>query len=153
MHGRAGRENLPGKVIIQTYNPDNYSIEYAKNQDYDSFYKTEIEVRSHLNYPPFCDIIQIGITSTNEEEILNVSNRIYDYLDRQIKINKVDMQLFRPMPAPIDKIKNKIRWRIIIKCRFDEKIKSVMSKMLNGFYNAKYKNTNVIVDINPNNMM
>ena len=57
--GRAGRENLPGNVIIQTYNPDNFSIECASQQDYNMFYDGEIILRKSLKYPPFCDIILI----------------------------------------------------------------------------------------------
>ena len=57
--GRAGREKEKGKVLIQTYNPDNYAIEFSKNQDYDMFYNAEIDLRKMLKYPPFCDIILI----------------------------------------------------------------------------------------------
>ena len=63
MHGRAGREKLPGKVIIQSYNPDNFSIQCAKKQNYEMFYDTEITLRKQLKYPPFCDIIVIGFSS------------------------------------------------------------------------------------------
>ena len=66
--GRAGREQKKGKVIVQTYNPENFVIEHAKNQNYEKFYNTEIELRKQLKYPPFCDIIMIGITSSKEEE-------------------------------------------------------------------------------------
>src|SRR5699024_3291132 len=59
--GRAGRGDCEGRVIIQTYNPDNYAIEYSKLQDYDLFYNTEIELRKQLKYPPFCDIILIDM--------------------------------------------------------------------------------------------
>ena len=57
--GRAGREKDKGKVLVQTYNPDNYAIEYAKEQNYESFYNAEIDLRKMLKYPPFCDIILI----------------------------------------------------------------------------------------------
>ncbi len=57
--GRAGREKDKGRVLIQTYNPDNYAIEFSKNQDYDLFYNAEIDLRKMLKYPPFCDIILI----------------------------------------------------------------------------------------------
>ena len=59
--GRAGREQLEGNVIIQSYNPENFSIQDAKKQDYNLFYNTEIAIRKQLNYPPFCDIILMGL--------------------------------------------------------------------------------------------
>ena len=67
--GRAGREEK-GRVIIQTYNPDNFSIEYAKHQDYKMFYNTEIMLRKNLKYPPFCDIIMLQIMGENENEVI-----------------------------------------------------------------------------------
>ena len=65
--GRAGREQEKGRVIIQTYNPDNFSIECSKEQNYDLFYETEIKLRKQLKYPPFCDIITICISSEDEK--------------------------------------------------------------------------------------
>ena len=69
--GRAGREkDKPGKVIIQTYNPDNFTIECSKEQNYKKFYETEILIRKQLIYPPFCDIIVIGFSGLEEDKII-----------------------------------------------------------------------------------
>lgn len=149
--GRAGRENLPGQVIIQTYNPDNYSILYAQEQDYDKFYQTEINIRKQLKYPPFCDIILINISSKDENEIQMVIQFLYKELTNK-EISK-KMIVYKPLPAPIDKIKNKIRWRIIIKCKFDNTIIDLLNNTLDKFYKTNYKKTSVIVDVNPTNMM
>ena len=62
MLGRAGREGEEGNVIIQTYNPDSFPIECAKEQDYMKFYNQEIKLRNALKYPPFCDIIKIEVS-------------------------------------------------------------------------------------------
>ena len=105
--GRAGRENLPGKVIIQTYNPDNFSIICAQKQNYEMFYETEIALRKQLKYPPFCDIILISFNSLNEYNIKNVSNEMYKKLLE--KLNQEEFKIFRPMPSPIDKIQNRYR--------------------------------------------
>lgn len=74
--GRAGRENNDGNVIIQTYDPDNFCINCAKEQKYEKFYETEISMRKQLKYPPFCDIIMFGINSTNEEDVKKTSRKI-----------------------------------------------------------------------------
>ena len=79
MLGRAGRDKYKGNVIIQTYNPDNFCIKYAKEQNYDMFYETEIALRRQLKYPPFCDIILIGFNSLVEKEIIKVSEKVYQY--------------------------------------------------------------------------
>lgn len=127
--GRAGRENLPGNVVVQTYNPDSFSIECAKTQDYDIFYSSEINLRKHLKYPPFCDIILFGISSEEESVVQDVSNKIYDAFSK-IMYNLTDVNIYKPRPAPIDRIKNKYRWRIIVKGKFDNNMIETINEVL-----------------------
>ncbi len=70
--GRSGREE-PGRVIVQTYNPEHYVMIHSKNQDYEAFYQTEIPLRKMLKYPPFCDIIVIRFQGTNISELKKVA--------------------------------------------------------------------------------
>ena len=147
--GRAGREKLPGKVIIQTYSTENFCIECSKKQNYDEFYKTEIEIRKQLKYPPFCDIIMFGINSSDKEEIEQASNKLYKILKKH---GQEQMQIMPPLPAPIDKIKYRYRWRIIAKCKLNSKIITIINDALDEYYKQKFKKTRVIVDVNPNNM-
>ena len=149
--GRAGREILDGQVIIQTYNPENFSIQCAKEQNYQMFYDTEIELRKQLKYPPFCDIILIGFNSLNEKEIIEVSNKVYSYLKENL--DKEEFIVLKPMPSPIDKIQNRFRWRIIIKGDMTEAANNVINNCLKDIYNVNYKNTRVTVDVNPNSMI
>jgi len=150
--GRAGRENLPGNVIVQTYNPEHFAIEFAKEQNYDVFYNTEIGLRKQLNYPPFCDIIVIGFTGEDENEIKKVSTYMQQILKSNLEI--YDINVFMPMPAPIDKIQNKYRWRIIAKGKVNNEVNIIINKCLKNIYdNSNLKNTKIMVDINPNNML
>lgn len=155
--GRAGRGKEKGNVIIQTYNPDSFSIEYSKMQDYKKFYNTEIQIRKQLRYPPFCDIILIGISGKTKEEVEKISNSIYKYINMQKDKNNVEMLIFKPVPAPIDRIKNKVRWRIIIKCKLNENIITLLNETLERFNKEISKNKNnetrIICDVNPNNML
>lgn len=147
--GRAGREKLPGKVIIQTYSPENFCVQCSKEQNYEKFYKTEIELRKQLKYPPFCDIIMFGINSSSKEEIKIASEKLYKLLK---KYGQDKMQIMPPLPAPIDRIKYRYRWRIIAKCKLSNTIIEVINKSLEEYYKEKYLKTRVIVDVNPNNM-
>lgn len=142
---------MPGKVIIQTYNPNSFPIQYSKSQNYDIFYKTEIELRKQLKYPPFCDIIQIGFLGENEEEIKSVSTLVFKILNQNLK--KYDINVFNPMPCPIDKIQNKYRWRIIAKGNVNSDVNIILNKILNQMYKLKLKYTKISIDVNPNNMM
>ncbi|MBR2289986.1 MAG: primosomal protein N' [Clostridia bacterium] len=145
--GRAGREQEKGRVIIQTYNPDSYAILDAKEQNYDKFYAQEIGLRKVLKYPPFCDIILVKFAGTDLNEMVGLSNIFYQNLQKYI--NGTNGMVFKPVPAPIDKIKNKFRWRIIIKGKVNQSMLKAISMSFKGTENAK--KTVITVDINPNN--
>lgn len=149
--GRAGRENTEGKVIIQTYNPNDFSIQTAQKQNYDMFYETEITLRKQLKYPPFCDIILVNFNSESEKDIINISNTVYAYLKQNL--NQDEFKVFKPMPSPIDKIQNKYRWRIIVKGVMSGQANGVLNDCLNEVYAKDLKTTRVTIDVNPNNMM
>ena len=148
--GRAGRENLPGKVIIQTYNPENFCIQCSSRQDYDEFYETEIALRKQLKYPPFCDIIVFGITAENKENVKINSEKLYEILK---KYNDDKLTLFKPLPAPIDRIKYKYRWRIIAKCNLTNSIIENVNKALSEYYQLNNKDVRITIDVNPGSMM
>ena len=146
--GRAGREEN-GDVIIQTYNPDHYAIIDSQKQDYNLFYNEEIALRKMLNYPPFCDIIMINFNGTDLNEITKISNLVY----KKINIYKENrLIIYKPVPSPIDKINNKYRWRIIIKCKLSNKILDIVNLGITDEKITKCKNTRIIIDINPNSM-
>ena len=147
--GRAGRENLPGKVIVQTYNPENFAIECSREQNFDMFYETEIELRKQLKYPPFCDIISIGLTDTDETKIKNVSKKLYKYISSYIEKENLGILIYKPQPCPIDKIKNKFRWRIILKGKLNNKIIDIINLAIASINS---KTTRIIVDTNPTNL-
>ena len=148
--GRAGRENTPGRVIIQTYNPYDFSIQTAKKQNYEMFYETEIALRKQLKYPPFCDIILVNFNSTSENEIKKESNWVFEYLCK--RLNKDEYKIFKPMPSPIDKIQNRYRWRIIVKGIMSKQANLILNECLKESYSKNLKNTRVSIDVNCNNM-
>lgn len=146
--GRAGREKNNGNVIIQTYNPDNFAVECSKLQNYKMFYDEEIKFRELLKYPPFCDIIKIEINDISKNQTSKIAMQIYNNLLEQNKDEK--MAIYKPMPAPIDKIKDRYRWRIIARCRFSN---TIIDRINNSIKDIKGANARVMIDINPNNMM
>ncbi len=150
--GRAGRENLEGSVVIQTYNPDHFSIECAKKQDYDEFYQIEQNLRKQLKYPPFCDIIVVGISGEKEEEVKQVSQDVYVKLKEKNTKVETDLVLYSPRPAPIDKIKNKYRYRLIMKGTFNDIVNNMIQEVLEEVYKTGNK-TRIVVDVNPSSMM
>lgn len=154
--GRAGRGKDTGKVIIQTYNPDSFAIECVKTQNEEMFYNTEMRLRKQLKYPPFCDIIVIGISSKEEQITIKVIQSLHKYLKNRVENENIGIMLYKALPAPIDKIKNKYRWRILIKCKFGEDTIDLMNDTLQKAQTIKYcKNgdANISIDVNPTNMV
>ncbi|MDI3535460.1 MAG: hypothetical protein PWQ82_1825 [Thermosediminibacterales bacterium] len=143
--GRTGRGNIPGKVIVQTYHPEHYSIKAAKAHDYITFFNHEIVLREKFLYPPFTEMVYLVISGTDEKDVIRYSNILADLLNKYLDIKK--FEIIGPSPAPISKIKDRFRWQILIKsieCLdiFIER----MTKIINEF---KTKKVSLHVDINP----
>ena len=129
--GRAGRAEKTGRVIVQTYESDNYSIVAAKEHNYEKFYEQEIILREQLNYPPFCDIILINISGEDENKVIDDSRKIREAFEDLFKGNE-NVKVLREVPSPISKIKNKYRFRIIIKSDVSNKINTPIYELLNS---------------------
>ncbi len=107
-----------------------------------------------MKYPPFCDIIMLGVTSEDEIEVKKISNLLYNFFKEKILKENAKILLYKPVPSPIEKIKNKYRWRIIIKCKFENDIIMLVNDALNEFSKMKKKDSSkVFIDLNPNNML
>ncbi len=147
--GRAGRGEIPGRAVIQTYQPLNSTIKYAKNHDYINFYKEEIANRKRLNYPPFCDIISIVMSGENEDTVNLTSMAVKSDIELFMKNHNCITELIGPMPAPLSKIKNQYRYRILLKVSDRDEIHPLLRELnLKG----DIKKTTINIDINPNSM-
>ncbi len=147
--GRAGRGNIPGRAVIQTYQPLNSTIKYAKEHDYINFYKEEIANRKRLNYPPFCDIISIVISGDCEENVSLSSKDVKAEIDLFSKKHNCITDLIGPMPAPLSKIKNQYRYRILLKVSDTEEIYPLL---LSLSLKSDSKKSFINIDINPTSM-
>jgi primosomal protein N' (replication factor Y) len=107
-----------------------------------------------LKYPPFCDIIVIGITAQTEQDGKNITQKIHSYLKNRVVKENLGIILYQGMPAPIDKIKNKYRFRIIIKCKFGDDMIKLMEDVIAQYQEtkeAKLGKVRMAIDLNPSN--
>jgi len=147
--GRAGRGSLTGRAVIQTYNPDNETIINAANQDYDTFYDDEIELRKLLIYPPFCEFINFVFSSPYQNMARSTAQRFYTEI---IKLSHEFKMIAYPVTeAPLFRINNTYRYRFMLKTRYSkelyEKIYSVYNK-----YILQKGSSQITIDVNPSNM-
>ena len=150
--GRAGRGEKPGRVIVQTFQPEHYSIRMAQNHDYSGMYNREIELRKSLGYPPFSRIINIKIEGKLEENVRDAAARLAT-LARKFQ-NRSEPEILGPAPAPLTRIRDRYRWQILLK---GEKI-----DFLHGFLNnltgeipglTKGGKVKISFDVDPEYMM
>jgi len=148
--GRAGRGDFPGKVLIQSYNPDHYSIVTAAAHDYESFYRAETAIRKQIGYPPFSDLIQVVLSSEKEQEAYEICGRVAAEFVRNAG-KEEERHVFGPQAAPMNKVKGLYRYQLLIKCfpgkrKIYTKILNEIKLGINTDRNAKYL---ISVDINP----
>ena len=105
--GRAGRGTDPGRVIVQTYNPDHYAVLAAKNNDYEAFYQEECERRRQLGYPPFGTLVRLLLSGTEEKTVIKTSYELAALLGGESK-------LAGPSPCPLEKVRGRYRWQIVV---------------------------------------
>lgn len=118
--GRAGRGAMAGEVVIQTYNPEHYSIVLAKEQDYRAFYEEEMRFRSVMGYPPAGNVMEIFLSADEEDkaetEIKRIFVQLEEYSRKYIQSNQLrQFQLIGPAPAVIAKLNNRYRQVIYVK--------------------------------------
>lgn len=149
--GRSGRAEKKGVAYLQTFVPDHYVIDLASRQDYKSFYNEEIQIRKALIYPPFCDLCMVGISSPYERDAHNASKDFIELLKSYINENniKIPLRVLGPARCAIEKINNKFRYRIIIKCKNNKDFRMMMSELLIKSARLKsFNNVHVFADIN-----
>lgn len=141
--GRAGRGDIEGRAIVQTYQPEHYALKYAQNHDYESFYESEINIRKMLKNPPFNDLVMIMMQGDNENGIIKELGRVANRLRTR------GLEVMGPTPAPYSRIKNKYRWRIILRHHSGSELLELLHTIAD--YYAKSENQ-LFIDINPNSM-
>ncbi len=144
--GRAGRGELPGRVLIQTYYPEHYAVQDAVKQDYVSFYERELHFRRMMMYPPFTSLANVIVRDTNLEKAIRWSRRLSEYFAPQ---DGKGVRILGPASAPLARLKKEHRYQFLLK----SPKKSVLTKILSGaltFCDAnEIPQTAVLVDMDP----
>lgn len=147
--GRAGRGEKGGKVVVQTHNPDHYSIRCATNYDFEKFYENELGFRKQLNYPPFSQLVSLIIKGPSENKV----RKDAVVLANLLKQNNKGVEFIGPGPCPIDKIRGKYRWGIIIKSKNREKLNKLMLNLKDYWNKIPHKEEILTIDLDPVDML
>ena len=144
--GRAGRGDLPGRVLIQTYYPEHYAIQDAVQQDYAAFFEREIEYRRVMAYPPFTSLANVIIRDRHLDRAIQWSNQLSQYFAPH---SGNEIRVLGPASAPLARLKSEYRFQFLLKSRK----KAALAKLLSGalsFADAKeIPQTSLLVDMDP----
>ncbi len=147
--GRAGRGDDVGRVIIQSYTPDNYAVQKAAAQDYTGFYDEEVQLRQMMGYPPYSDLFQIVFSSKQEEQARIGAEKWYESAVEGLGVQD-GLNVYRPQPAPMNKIKETYRYCMLIKCpQGKRRVYTEALEIIKEKNKDKKSTYNVTVDINP----
>ncbi|AOH54233.1 primosomal protein N' [Peribacillus muralis] len=149
--GRAGRHQLPGEVVIQTYTPEHYSIELSALQDYDAFYEREMDLRRKSHYPPYYYVVLITVSHEDLMKTVSVTEKITNYLSSRLNRDSI---VLGPVASPISRINNRYRYQCLIKYKREPDLNRHLRTLLEHYQKETAQNhLQISIDLNPQIMM
>ncbi|GIN57561.1 primosomal protein N' [Lederbergia ruris] len=149
--GRAGRHELTGEVVIQTYTPEHYSVELAGQQNYDQFYQREMILRKMGSYPPFFYLSLVTVSHEDLMEVISATEKMAKFIHANLSEQAV---ILGPAASPIPRINDRYRYQCLIKYKHEPKLISTLKKLLEHYQQQYNKEgLTISIDVNPYNMM
>ncbi|KPK00597.1 MAG: primosomal protein N' [Desulfobacterales bacterium SG8_35] len=150
--GRAGRGEKPGRVIIQTFQPQHYSIQMARNHDYAGMYAREIEMRKALAYPPFSRIVNVKIEAKDDKYVQDAAARLANLARKFQKSSEAEV--LGPAPAPLTRLRDRYRWQLLIKGKKLEALHAFLHRLEREIATlSKAGKLWISIDVDPEYMM
>ncbi len=148
--GRAGRGDLPGRVLVQTYQPGHYVHEYAQRHDFAGFAAREMYFRRAMKYPPLSVLANVLVQSERLEEVMSWSARIGRWLEKR---RFEGVRVLGPAPAPISRIKRIYRYHLLLKGGQRSRLSVVLKEMIAWMEAEEIPRRNVVVDVDAVHLM
>jgi primosomal protein N' (replication factor Y) len=143
--GRAGRGDLPGIVLIQTINPDHYAVRFAAAQDYEGFYRKELQFRRLMHYPPFSAMANLLVRAAKQEDALRMASE----LDMYLKPAPENIKIMGPAEAPVLRIKAEFRYQFLIKAASRKALNELLRSARDFARGRKWGATALVIDVDP----
>ncbi|HZQ21657.1 MAG TPA: primosomal protein N' [Terriglobales bacterium] len=142
--GRAGRGDRPGKVVLQTYFPDHYAVQFAAQHDFIGFYEKELNFRKWMHYPPYSALANVLVRGEKLDDVLLWSGQLAKWFDRH---RENDVRILGPAAAPILRLKRDYRYHFVVKSASREKLNALLRAMLVHAAQQKIPRTQIVVDV------
>lgn len=144
--GRAGRGELKGEVVIQTFNPENYAITLAKHHDYESFYQKEMQLRHLGHYPPYYYTVQLTASHEKEDKAAEAMFACYHLLKQHLSKEAI---FLGPGPKAILRIKNKYYYQVLVKYKHEENLHQLLKMIQEKTQDYAFKGVQLAIDMEP----
>lgn len=152
--GRAGRGEVPGRVVIQTYNPEHHSLAYVTGHDFKGFYEEETEMRRELRYPPFARLVRVLVEAPGHASAEGAARSIAQAASRLGKKAGKGIDVVGPSRAPLSRIKNVYRWHLMIKGDAAANVSAFVRKVLATLSADDLpERVRIVVDVDPQVMI
>ncbi len=151
--GRAGRGEIPGKVVIQTLNPEQYSFRNAATHDYEGFYEEEIKIRKEVFYPPFSRVCNLRVEGINEERVVSAALALKKAAERFLKGKDRGVAILGPAPALLSRLKGRHRWQMLVKGRELKPMHAFLKALKADFESRKFSAITLAMDMDPVTMI
>ncbi len=149
--GRAGRGDLPGRVLIQTYHPHHYALRHACAQDYRGFYDEEIRHRRNHGYPPF---VALALMLIRHKDAARANAIAHELRNALVKANEAHTcRILGPAPAPFARLRGEHRVQLLVKARSRKQMRAVIDEALKNFEEAGNDSRAVTLEVDPVSMM
>ena len=142
--GRAGRGTVPGRVVLQTYHPEHYAIQFAARHDYAGFYEKELRYRKWMHYPPFTAVANVLIRSEKLEEALGYAGAIKRWFEKR---RAAGLRVLGPSAAPLSRLKRDYRYHFVLKAESRERLNATLRALQQKLAEQKIPSRNVVVDV------
>lgn len=147
--GRSGRGAKPGRALIQTFTPDNETIMQAAKQDYEDFYRAEIEMRKLHALPPFAQLYAVTASGTDEEQVVNTCRYIRSFFDTMLR-GEAGCVVLGPTPLAVVRVNNRYRYRVNIRCAESRRIRELLERIVTECSTDKrFKGVSIYADNDP----
>ena len=146
--GRSGRAEEKGKVVLQTFDPENDVLRFATSYDYEGFYQNEISLRAAMQFPPFAKIVRVLVSSEDDKKALEALREVYVSLEKLYTDNMEKFLFFNKMRAPVKKIQNKYRYQVLMRLVYGY----ILPQIYDICAEARTRDAFVGVEENPANM-
>ena len=145
--GRAGRGNNAGKVVVQTYAPDHYAIQAAKNHDYETFYREESTKRKELSYPPYSFFVRLLVSGTQEGSVVDACSFLENFLSGKCTV-------LGPSPCPLEKVRGRYRWQLILSGLQLEQLLTIGEATARDFQSSPFAGSvRLSLDVEPQSLL